>query len=132
MLFLPQVLLSYTLLLCVSSARNALFCVITQPVVVIPYRCLGTTYTVKDGTQRLSRNVVRIATTRCVMTQKSALIPRPPHAVTSAPCHLETQNLTSGVQITTFMAKEPSNWHSCSPLRLANYCQLSCHSADGQ
>ena len=58
-LFLPPVLLSFTLLLCVSSARNTLFCVITQPVVVIRYRCLGTTYTVKDGTERFSRNVVR-------------------------------------------------------------------------
>jgi hypothetical protein len=59
MLFLPLVLLSCTILLCVSSARNAFFYDITQPVVVIPYRCLGKTYTVKDGTQRLSRNVVR-------------------------------------------------------------------------
>jgi hypothetical protein len=57
MLFLPRVL-SYTLYCaCVPPEMHS--CVITQPVVVIPYRYLGTTYTVKDGTERLSRNVVR-------------------------------------------------------------------------
>jgi hypothetical protein len=59
MFSLPPAPLSYTLLLCVVSARTALFRVITQPVVVIPYCCLGTTYTFKDGTDRLSRNVAR-------------------------------------------------------------------------
>jgi hypothetical protein len=60
--------------------RSALFWVITQRVVVISCRRFGTTYrpllTLEDGTDRVSLNVGKIAITRRLMAQKSAVIKR--------------------------------------------------------
>ena len=61
--------------------RTALFCAVTQRVGVIPYRRFGTTYSsylsvfLKDGTDRFSpKHRWGMATTRCVTTQKSAVL----------------------------------------------------------
>ena len=61
---------------------TALFCVVTQKVMVTPYRRFATIFlkgqdflTFQNWTDRLSRNVgKKIITTRCVMTQKSAVL----------------------------------------------------------
>jgi hypothetical protein len=50
--------------------RTALFWVVTQRVVVISSRRLGA----GDGTDRLSRNVGKVTTTRWVTTQKSTVV----------------------------------------------------------
>jgi hypothetical protein len=58
--------------------RSALFWVITQPIVVIPYRRFGTTYlshlllTLEDGADRLSRNACKELLRHCVIAHKSA------------------------------------------------------------
>jgi hypothetical protein len=57
----------------------AIFWVITQRVVVIPYRRFGTTYRChhEDGTDKSSRNFGKEYTIRCVITHKNAVLIRP-------------------------------------------------------
>lgn len=138
-LFLPPVLLSYTLLRCVSSARNRLFCVITQPVVVIRYRCLGTTYTVKDGNERFSQNVVRNChhslyndPEECINISPSARRNTVVTQCTLPSANSERDIWSSNYDVYGEGTEQLAQLLPAAAGETANNCARLCHAADGQ